>query len=506
MAAHYWLFPWIALAAGLAAVGVGASARGAGPSDANMPRLPRPLLVLWLVVGVAATLGSLRTGAVAGFDVIAARGMLLGLLGGAGLVALCRRATVTGALAPLVLGWGTAMVAAGRLWLTHAEISGLTALALGVALSVLCLGLTPFLSSPTDQEEEGRVAWASTLGLLYALSLAAAVALGFTRADTLGDMFRADIPLLLGTALSLGAVVASGLERRDVSTTPLASLFPLLAALIVLVPLSRLTHSWRPLETLGLGMICFGLLRRLALRPDSPNTETATSEDALLGPLAGSVLLVSGGTLAFALWSGYGLGLFVLGGWFVGGPMLLTHHLERPGGLAAGFAFGALLLLYRLTVLQDNVAVHAIGPGDTWDLLAISLGALLPLAAAEWARQDGRAGPLAPWAVTVQWLLTLALPALILDYVWQPRSVAGVLLGAALGQLLSGASSEARGRFPAVALSGAVLGLVLFQFLPVLGHVDAPSRSIRVALVLSAAALLALRLLVPGRTPRRVAA
>lgn len=501
MANHFWLLPWIALAAALAAFGLGwVGTKGAAPEGPSA-RLPRPLLILWLLVGVGAMAGSLRLGAAAGSDFLAARGLLLGLVGGLALVALCRRAVSPEALPPLVLGVGTALVAVGRLWLTHGEITGLTSLALGVGLSSLCLGVAPALL--TDHVREDRTAGASALSLLYVLCLAATVALGFTRAGTLGEAFWADIPLLLGAGLALGAAVSAGLARRASSTPLLTALPTLLAALIVVVPLSRLAHSWRPLELLGLGVLFFGLLARLATRP-ATLTASETSLPAFtdtLGPLIGLVMIVSGCALAMALWSGYGLGLFILGGWFAAGPAFLSARETSTNGLAAasGFGFAALLLLHRLTTLQNSPAVGASGPGSVWDLLAISLGALLPLLAAEWARLDGRTGALAPWAVVLQWVLTLALPALILDYVWQPRSVAGVLLGAALGQLLSGLAGDASRKFPAVALSGVLLGLVLFQFLPVLGHIDVPTRAVRIALVLAGAGLLILRLLIPTR-------
>nr|MDQ2687387.1 hypothetical protein [Armatimonadota bacterium] len=477
----------------------------ADPPDTTPARLPRPVLLVWLLVAVGAMVGSLWLGRTAGADFVAARGLLLGLLGGLGLVIVCRRA----ASPPLVLGLGTALVAAGRLWLTHGEITGLTSLALGVALSVLCLGIAPALR--VTEAQESQAAGGTALSLLYVLCLAATVALGFTRAGTLGEAFWADIPLLLGAGLSLGAAVSVSLARRS-SPNPLVLALPtLIAALVVVVPLSRLAHSWRPLELLGLGILFFGLFARLFTRSatlSSTDVSLPAFSDAL-GPLIGLVMIVSGITLAMALWSGYGAGLFVLGGWFAVGPALLNRQSENAtSGLAAasGFGFAALFLLHRLATLQNNPAVHANGPGDVWDLLAICLGALLPLLAAEWARLDSRTGALAPWAVVLQWVLTLALPALILDYVWQPRSVAGILLGAALGQLLAGGAGGAEKRFPVLALSGVLLGLVLFQFLPVLGHIDVPTRFVRLALVAAGAGLLILRLLVPTRIVQRTAA
>lgn len=506
MTAHFWLFPWIALTASLAAFALGWLSKKHDSHETAPARLPRPFLIVWLLVGAGAILGSLRLGMTAGFDFLSARGLLLGLLGGAALASLCRRSDTRDVLPPLLLGLGTALVAAGRLWLTHGEISGLTSLALGVALSALCLGVAPALFVPEARED--RSAAASALSLLYVLCLAATVALGFTRAGTLGETLWADIPLLLGAGLALGAAVSSGLARRSSPRPLFTALPPLLAALIVAVPLSRLAHSWRPLELLGLGILFFGLLARLSARSSFlPSSEVSLPAFGdTLGPLIGLVMIVSGVTLAMALWSGYGAGLFILGGWFAVGPAFLSARgpdtsQSTTNSLAAGsgFGFAALFLLHRLATLQNSPGVHASGPGDVWDLLAISLGALLPLLAAEWARLDGRTGAPAPWFVVLQFFLTLALPALIFDYVWQPRSVAGILLGAALGQLFSGMAGDAQKRFPVLALSGALLGLILFQFLPVLGHIDVPTRAVRIALVTAGAALLILRLFIPTR-------
>jgi len=496
VANHFWLFPWFALVAGLAALLFGGLARGA--ATATSPDRPPPsLLLLWLLAVIGGTLGSLRLGAAAGVDVIGARGLLLGALGGAGLVLLCRGAA-SPARPPRLLGLGTALVAGGRLWLTHGEITGLTSLALGVALSVLCLDVAPsLLRSPTD-DTDGDAASASALAMLYVLGLAAATVLGFVRAQILGDMYWAGIPLLLGGGLSLGAAVGAGLARRFPSLPP--ALPTLLAGLLVAVLLSRLAHSWRPLEMLGMGAALFGLLGALSVRPDTEGEATETSGDRL-GPLVGFVLIVAGCALAFALWSGYGLGLLLLGGWLVAGPRMLTRRADAAIG--AGLGFGSVLLIHRLAVLQNTDAVRASGPGDTWDLFAIGLGALLPLLAAEWARRDASAGRLPGWAIALQWLLALVVPALLLDYLWPPRSVAGVLLGAALGQLLAALDGDADRRASALAVGGVLFSLMLFQFLPALQEINPPTRYLRVAVILGAALLLVLRLFVPGRAPRR---
>lgn len=479
MATHLWLFPWLALIAGLAALALGFLSARAVPSPA--PRaIPRAFYPVWLGMTVLLTLAAIRLGA-PDAEFVTARGVALGALGGWALTEISRRRAGV-ALAPLVFGLGTALVAAGRLWVTHGEVSGLTALAVGAALAVLCLSIAPTLLGRSEEEEDAA-SGAATIGLLYLVCLLATVQIGFTRAAALTQEFWADVPLLLGAALALGSAVSAGLAPR--MRLPLA-LPPLLgAALLVLLPLSRIAPSWRPAEMLLLGAVCFGLLAR-----------TGRGTEDRLGPLLGFLMAAAGSALAFALWSGYGLGLLILGGWLAGGTGLLADSQRGAG--RAGLGFAALLLVYRLATLQSSPAVHASGPGDIWDLFAVCLGALLPLLAAEWAAFDGAMSPLPRPLILLQWLFVLLLPALLLDYIWQPRSVAGVVLGAAVGQLLMGQSGIDKLRQNAVTLGGVLFSLALFQFLPLIQHVNEPTRPVRVGLVLVGASLLVLRLLAAG--------
>jgi hypothetical protein len=394
----------------------------------------------------------------------------------------------------MLLGIGTALVAAGRLWLTHAEISGLAALALGAALTVLCLAAVPTVRD-AHPVGTGEAKNAPVLGLLYLLSLAATVALGFLRAHTLGDMFWADIPLLLGAGTSVGMAVGSGWVRR--SRSLMARLVPpCVAVLLVLTLLFSVTHIARLAGLVVLGAVLFALLERLSAR--------TSPEDSALGALVGMVMIVSGATLAFALSFGYGLGLFVLGGWLVSGlffpdvPAETEVSAPRFGAVGA-LSFTSLLLVYRLGLLQDNSGVRANGPGDTWDLFAICLGVLLPMLSAEWSWRDAVSSRRSAWAIALFWTLSLVLPAVILGALWQPRSVAGLLLGAALGQLLSGVVVDAQRRFAATALSGAVFGLVLFVFQPLLGNGSTPTRTLGLVLVTAGTVLVLVRLFLPGR-------
>ena len=413
MVTHFWLLPWLALVIGASALAVGAGAGRAAPR-LSPPTLPRSFYAVWLAATLLLGLAMVRLGA-SGADFLAARGLALGALGGWALCALARRRSGASSAAQ-VFGLGTAIVAAGRLWLTHGEVTGLTALILGAALAVLCLGVAPALLDPGAEGGAGG----ATVGLLYLVCLAGAVLVGFGRASTRNQEFWADVPLLLGASGALASAFA-GRTRLPSGLLPLAA-----AIVLVLLPLSRVAPSWRPLELVTLGAVVFGLLAR---------TGGGAGDDRQRAS-AGLVLLAAGSALAFALWSGYGLALLVLGGWLASGPALLSEDGGRGGRV--GFGFAAVLLVYRLATLQNGAAVHASGPGDIWDLFAVSLGVLLPLLAAEWAA-GGDSPPRARWPVLLQWVVVLTLPALLLDYIWQPRSVAGVLLGVAVGMLLAGA-------------------------------------------------------------------
>jgi len=469
---HLWLLPWLALIGGAAALALGLGAGRAAPRLAP-PTLPSSFYAVWLASTLILGLAMVRLGAM-GADFVAARGIALGALGGWALCALTRRRAGPES-APVVFGLGTVVVAAGRLWLTHGEVSGLTALAVGAGLAVLCLGVAPALLDP-DAEGEGGGA---TVGLLYLVCLAGAVLIGFGRASARQQEFWADVPLLLGAVLAPASAFA-GRTRLPAGLVQTGA-----ALVLVLLPLSRVAPSWRPLELVVLGAVVFGLLARLG-RDAGDRQQSA----------AGLVLLAAGSALAFALWSGYGLALLILGGWLASGASLLSDDGGR-----VGMGFAAVLLVYRLATLQNGPAVHATGPGDIWDLFAVSLGALLPLAAAEWAAASGDGPRSARWAALLQWVVVLTGPALLLDYIWQPRSVAGVLLGVAVGLLL--AAGQARLRQEAALLSGLLISLILFQFLPLITHVNEPTRTVRVALVMLGAAALILRLLVPTGRPTR---
>ena len=492
MESHSWLYPWLALTAGLIALLVGAGcmrgdwrkSSGAGP--------PRSALALWLIVTVGAALVGLRLGNVAGVDFLVARGILLGSLGGAVLAYLSRKtagdspdraADPPPYLCPIILGLVTSIVAIARLWLTHGEISGLSAVVLGAALALMCLGALPAAG------DQGRpsASFISTLGLVYLLCLAAAVELGFTRAGILKQLVWADLPLLIGGVLSLGALASAGLVRAF-GAGSLWGLSPMIAAALIGSAAAReLVHSWRPLELIAVGANVLWLLLMLARR----GSGLAMDDPATL---VGLTMAAAAPILGFKLYAGYGIALLLLGGWSVAAWALLQRRSsDSPAGAIAGggLGFGAILLIHRLAILSSGTGIRASGPGDTWDLFSITVGIFFTLAAAAWAQPSDTVG--LHWTRILEWILLLGAGGILVDYVWGPRFVAGVLLGACLAQLIGAMQTSA---FSRATLSSVTLSLIILLLLPLVGQMQTPTRQIRIEIIAACAALALLRLLV----------
>lgn len=207
MVAHVWAFPWLALLAGSAALLF--ACLHATLRSALAP--PRPasiaLGVVWGVIIAVLFLVSRHVGDTAGIDVIPARGVLLGALAGLALSTLSRSRLRReyGALA--VFGVATVTLSAARLWLTHGEVSGLTAVALSAAATCLLLRVLPGIGAEVEPESSGI----AITGPLYLATLAAGIELGFTRAEQLNQMYWPDLTLLWSGISCLSLLIASGI-------------------------------------------------------------------------------------------------------------------------------------------------------------------------------------------------------------------------------------------------------------------------------------------------------
>jgi len=169
-------------------------------------------------------------------------------------------------------------------------------------------------------------------------------------------------------------------------------------------------------------------------------------------------------------------------------------RVEMPIGWSA---FGVLLLVYRLEILQNGSSVRAIGPGDIWDLTAIALGILAPRLVAGWV--SGYT-PSRSWSTALQWLTAIVAPTLVLDYIWQPRTLTGLFLGLAVGQLF-GRTSDNKGDSEISGLTSVLAGLLLFLFLPGLDQLTAPTRNVRVICIVVLSVIVAIKIIAhrPGR-------
>ncbi|BDI34460.1 hypothetical protein CCAX7_65110 [Capsulimonas corticalis] len=512
MAAHFWIFPWLALFFGLASFFVASlrSFRASAPPGGLRPSISA--LIVWAGATALATWLSLRIGAAASVDFIAARGVLLGSLSGLLLVGSVRRVlrgTNEAAPAALVVGWGVAVMAGARLWLTHGELSGLTGLILGVVVPLVVLGTWLF----DDEGDEGAGVLAGA-GLAFLATLSAAVQLGFTRAKLIEQMFWPDVPLLLGAALCLGLIIAVLIPRARLRAVWIGA--PYLLATVAVG--QTLAHERTPLKLLGVGALTFALLYAIARQtrtagdrasaPPIDETETAPLETgaapAVRTLLPSLALLVMAVTVSYAYWAGYGVVLMLLAGWAVAAsaPWRITDlagaRIAGVGSLLPAFVFGAIASLHRLLLLQNSDALDVNAVTDAWDFFALSLGAILPFAAAEAGAARGR---IPGYLRGVFWLLALAIPIVVADYVLAARAGGGLLLGAALAALFSGfAASPARGR---VLVGSLTVGALTLIMTPIAAHWDEPTRRVRTLIVIGAVVLLAILQLLPARRDAR---
>jgi hypothetical protein len=431
-----------------------------------------PHLAVWIAALAIMVACGLEIGSWASVDYVPARGVLAGALCGIIVAGIIRsKSTVPATQLAAVFGISTALICGCRLWLTHGEVSGLIAADFSYGVTLLCLAFAPTFESDSTIESRLNVA-----ALCYMTILTAAVLLGFTRASTLGDGYWADVPLMFGAALSIGLFIASTLTRRGTTVKALAVI---VVATAVLTPLAiTVLHSLAILGLTALGMLVVAMPLILIVK----------LKNSALPDYLGFVLLIAGVTVAFTVMSGYGLAFFALGVIVIVAVAGFQSSYYPVGGIA----FVALLLIYRLEVLQNGSSVRAIGPGDMWDLLAISIGILLPSIVGAWienSKRLDRAGTI------IQWVLALSIPAVTLDYIWQPRSLTGLFLGLAVGQI-GAVKSDNAAQSDLLPFNSLLIGLLLFIFLPGLDTLTAPTRIIRISVIAVLSVLIVIKILV----------
>jgi len=478
MDAHYWLFPWLSLFASFIAA-IGGVLLGRRRSDDSPPpgAISPWLIVAWLASIGLMVLGGLKLGDWAAVDYIPARGVLAGALGGALLSVLIRKRTGSAASKTAAgFGCATALISCAWLWLTHGEVSGLIATVFSTGITLIC-----FVAAPNLKEQGSNFVRRSSMVTVYLTAISAAVLLGFTRAGALGQVYWADIPLMIGAAISVGLLIAAALERFGVIVKTIAVIS---TTFIVVVPLGISVAHLLPV----IGLTILGALTIIIPMPLVDRTRSRE-----LPIYLGIILLIAGITVAFTLLSGYGLALFVLG------AITVAAATESDNSITpiTWVTFGALLLIYRLEILQNGTSVRAMGPGDLWDLLAIALGVLLPKIITSWIADYT---PTISWSAALQWIFAISIPALVLDYIWQPRSLTGLFLGLSIGQLVQSHGVNDH-RSELTALTSLLVSLLLFLFLPGLDELTAPSRGVRIAGVVTLAVIAVLRILIHSRRP-----
>ena len=496
MDTHLWVLPWLPLIVGGATLVVALVNFLRTPPPGNPPPSKSRItaFVTWIVLVAAAIVLELRLGSILSIDVIGARGFLLGSVGGVVLVVLSTRAVRTPSLA--VFGVALTELAVARLWLTHGEMTGLTAVALGTGLAVLCLnvdglsheggsaGETSFNPEPT--------ALNCVAGVVLTATLALAMQMGFTRAAQIDLAYWPDIPLLIASASSVGLLISSVFRKRGDTAgsrlrwARLGSVFPLLCALLMALWCSRdLLSESTPLKLLAIGAVC-GLILHFLFRPKSYSP----------GSVLGTVLLFAAITLAYAYWAGYGITLFLLGIWCVYAGV--EHGSDAQRNLLGLLTAGLVVTIHRAVTLQNSDSLSSTDITDTWNMLAVGAGAVIPLAV---VMGDYGQSPKSPVSSVLSVLAPVAIltaPVLLIAYLMATEASAALVVGAAITL----AALVALRRLQTITiLSATLLTLFVLQVMPVVAGWTEPSRHIRTE-VLAAVAVLAIVLsLLPRSRP-----
>ncbi len=419
--------------------------------------LPRSSWFAWLIAVLAGLVIGWKIGALTSTDFLPDRGFLLGCVGGIAAGYGQRRSDLLGVAIALL----TTVI--GRLWLTHAELTGLTSLAMGMAVSLVTL-----------RAESDNVWERALLPILVTAGFGLTAVLGFTRAELITDNYWADIPLIVGGLAFLAAAI---------SPRPLVPVVVGVVAAAILY--WYLAKTWTPFAALAIGRIVAGLAVALNKRQ---------LPGSILGSAVAIALLIGGVTGAFLLAAGYGIGMFAIGALIV-----LIGSTDENTVVFSVVAFPITLIGYRLAMLSALDSMRVTGPGDIWNLIAIGLGLISVVIIAELLDSKRH------WS-SLQFLFAATVPIFALAYLWQPREMAGLFIGVALGTLaisVFGDPSATDDRPKRLLISGVVVSLVLLEIIPLLSDLSEPTRTDRLALVGLLAAVATVRALIPTPPSRR---
>jgi len=481
MDSHQWVLPWLSLIAGGATLAVAFfHYLKSEKSDISQPsRIRISGLVTWLALVIVGVLVEMKVGVEQSVDYIGARGFVLGSIGGAALVLLTSRPLKLPSLA--VFGVTLTQLAIARLWLTHGEMTGLTAVAIGMTIAVLCLGV--------DRGVDGMSTAIS--GVVLTATLAIAMQMGFSRADEIAREYWPDIPLLITGGCAIGLLIASAVKGRSAEVARgrrwvAVVLPPFMATLVAWWGARYVMHEMTALKLLAIGTIAAILMRLLQ------RIEPSTRNGAL-----GLVLLFAATAVAYSYWAGYGIALLMLAGWTVYAAVDVGGGAVDDSSLLGPLAAGAIVAIHRAVTLQNGDALsNGTDISDTWNLLAAAIGASLPLAASALTSMS-TAGMATRIATTVSTVLALVVPPLLCAYLFAGQASAAFVIGAAF----TIAALAAARRPLALASMGAVtVALVVLQAMPLIAEWKAPSRHLKIEILIAITVVMVILSLLPRRT------
>jgi hypothetical protein len=261
------------------------------------------------------------------------------------------------------------------------------------------------------------------------LALLALLAISANRLGSMHSEVAAfeSIGSILALAVSLGSLLAQPIPEK------LGYLRPVCAALIALI--AALFASQQLNESAIVVVVAMGVVVGIVL---SLLVEEAEGSTVRIGLAA--IIGIGLATVSFAADRGLGMALALLAAI---GILLATNHLRAI--LALGPLVG--LVLYRVLREEGTGATRALDIGQHYTLLALTLGAIVPLMFVDW---KGKVGNLGTAGAALWGILALTIPPLTIT-MFGARGAVGFVVGIGLA-----ASIEAVRQGQKLAVYGAV--------------------------------------------------